>query len=137
MPMEPALIDCVVATPEGPVFDGKARSVVVPAADGELGILPRHAPLVAALGAGELRIEEASGEKGRYFLDGGFVQVVANRVTVLATAAEAAKALDPAEAQRRVEELLQNPPPAASSIEARAAHQERVRAARARKKLAG
>jgi F-type H+-transporting ATPase subunit epsilon len=135
--MEPALIDCTVATPEGPVFDGKARSVVVPAADGELGILPRHAPLIAALGCGELRIEEVNGEKGRYFLDGGFVQVVTNRVTVLATTAEVAKAVDPAEAQKRVEALLENPPPAASSIEARAAYQERLRAARVRKKLAG
>ena len=137
MPMAMALIDCVVATPEGPVFDGKARSVVVPAADGELGILPRHAPLIAALGCGELRVEEESGEKGRYFLDGGFVQVLSNRVTVLATAAEAATSLNPAEAEKRVEELLQSPPPAGSSIEARAAYQERLRAARVRRKLAG
>jgi F-type H+-transporting ATPase subunit epsilon len=132
-----AILDCVVATPEGPLFDGKARSVVVPALDGELGILPRHAPLIAALGFGELRIEEESGEKGHYFLDGGFVQVLSNRVTVLATLAEATKSVDRAEAEKRVEDLLQNPPPAGSSIEARAAHQDRVRAARARRKLAG
>ena len=49
---------------------------MVPAVDGELGILPRHAALVAALGFGELRIEEESGKKGRFFLEGGFVQVM-------------------------------------------------------------
>ena len=132
-----AQLDCIVATPEGPVFDGKIRSLVVPATDGELGILPRHAPLVAALGSGELRLEEESGNKGRFFLSGGFVQVLDNRVTVLATEAEAIEAVDRREAEKSLQDLLSTPPATGASLEERNDYHERLRAARARLKLAG
>ena len=52
-----ALLDCILATPDGAIFSGKARSIVVPAVDGELGILPRHAPLIGALGCGDQRLD--------------------------------------------------------------------------------
>ncbi|MGQ9590902.1 MAG: ATP synthase F1 subunit epsilon [Planctomycetota bacterium] len=107
-----ASLKCVVASPEGLVWEGEASSVVVPAADGELGILPRHAPLLAKLGFGELRIaraaraEDPSGGGGlRYFVDGGFVRVSGNEVVVLATTVvaseDAKKRREALEAARR------------------------------------
>jgi F-type H+-transporting ATPase subunit epsilon len=130
-------IACVVATPEGPVFEGQARSVVVPAVDGELGILSRHAPLVGALGYGQLRIENESGKKTKFFVQGGFVQVLENRVTVLATHAEAVEALSREEATRRLQDLLAKPPAAGASISERNEYRDQVAAARARLHMAG
>ncbi|MBI4604622.1 MAG: ATP synthase F1 subunit epsilon [Planctomycetes bacterium] len=133
-----AVLRCVIASPEGLVFDGDARSVVVPAADGELGFLPRHAPLVGALGSGEVRIEAAedAARKTRYFIDRGFVQVLKNRVTVLATVCEPLESLDRAAAEARLKGLLSSPPPRTAALEERDAHLERIRAARRRVKLA-
>lgn len=71
-----------VVTPEKPVFEGEADAVVVPAHDGEVGILPRHARFLASLGVGELRITSAKGVQ-RFFIENGFVQVAGDRVTVL------------------------------------------------------
>ena len=80
---------CVLTSPEELLFEGKVRSVVVPAVDGELGILPRHAPLVGALSFGELRLELEDGSRARYFVHGGgFVEVLNDEVTVLATNVE-------------------------------------------------
>jgi F-type H+-transporting ATPase subunit epsilon len=83
-----------VVTPERPVFDGEADSVVVPAHDGEIGILPRHARLLAALGCGELRAK-TGGTVERFFVEGGFVQVSDDRVTVLCDRASRMADLDP------------------------------------------
>jgi F-type H+-transporting ATPase subunit epsilon len=77
-----------VVTPERPLFDGEVDSVVVPAHDGEVGILPRHTRFLASLGAGELRA--VRGDKTeRWFVDGGFVQVHHDRVIVLCDRASA------------------------------------------------
>lgn len=84
-----------VVTPEKPVYDGQADFVVVPAHDGELGILPRHARLLASLGVGELRITRGA-ELQRFFLEGGFVQVAEGKVTVLCERATSLDRLDPA-----------------------------------------
>ena len=63
--------------------------LVVTAADGELCILPRHAPLIAALGNGEARVTLGKdGRRARFFIHGGFCQVLNNQVTVLATRVE-------------------------------------------------
>lgn len=82
-----------VVTPEQPVFEGEADAVVVPAHDGEVGILPRHARFLASLGLGELRIT-SSGSVQRFFLEGGFVQVSGRQVTVLCNRAVALETLD-------------------------------------------
>lgn len=71
-----------VVTPERPVYDREVDAVVVPAHDGEVGILPRHARFLAALGVGELRATRG-GIVERFFVEGGFVQVRGDRVTVL------------------------------------------------------
>ena len=78
-----------VISPERKVFEGPVKFAVIPAYDGEIGILHDHAPLIALLGEGELRIESAAGTR-LFRVAGGFVQVYENEVTVLSeTAAEA------------------------------------------------
>ncbi len=77
-----ANIQCLVVTPEKTVTDEVVEFVAVPLFDGELGILPGRSPLIGRLGYGELRTHTA-GVTHRYFIDGGFVQVRDNVVTVL------------------------------------------------------
>ena len=76
-----------VISPEQTVYQGEADAVVAPAWDGELGILRGHAPLMALLGAGELRIQRG-GATERFRVSGGFLQVVDDVVTVLSEHAE-------------------------------------------------
>lgn len=101
-----------VVTPDASFFDGEASAVVVPAWDGELGILPGHAPLIARLGHGVARVEAAQGQpKVRIAVYGGFVKVQDDLVTVLAGGAakqpdkasveEASKAVEKAEARAK------------------------------------
>ena len=81
-----------VVSPEAVLFDGAASSVVVPAYDGLIGILPRHAPLLALLGKGELRITSTGSGVRRFTVGGGFVQVKANTVRIVAEEAADAEA---------------------------------------------
>jgi F-type H+-transporting ATPase subunit epsilon len=77
-----------VISPELKLFEGPAKFLVVPAFDGEVGILHDHAPLMALLGEGKLRIETDSGTRA-FHVSGGFVQVLDNEVSVLSESAEA------------------------------------------------
>ena len=79
----------VVLSPERTVYEGEADQVVAPAFNGQLGILRGHAPLMALLGEGSLRIT-TGGQELRYTVAGGFLQVADNQVTVLSERAEAA-----------------------------------------------
>lgn len=83
----PRVLRVVVISPERTVFDGEADSVVAPAWDGELGILRGHAPLMALLGTGELRVRRGN-DTEHFRVSGGFLQVVDNVVTVLSERAE-------------------------------------------------
>ena len=76
-----------VISPERVLFEGPARGVVALAFDGELGILPMHAPLMTLLGKGTLRVDTAEGER-RFGVDGGFLQVVDDQVRVVTERAE-------------------------------------------------
>lgn len=76
-----------VISPERRLYDGPAKFVVVPGYDGEIGILYGHAPLMALLGDGVLRLETDEGTR-RYRVAGGFLQVVNNEVSVLSEEAE-------------------------------------------------
>ena len=78
----------VVISPEKTIFEGEAESVIAPAADGHLGILRGHAPLMALLGEGDLRVK-SGGRTEHFHVEGGFLQVVDNVVTVLSERAEA------------------------------------------------
>jgi F-type H+-transporting ATPase subunit epsilon len=72
-----------VVTPEREVAALEAKFVALPAFDGEMGILARRAPLLTQLGSGLLRIEGADGSKRRFFVSGGFAQMVEDKLTVL------------------------------------------------------
>jgi F-type H+-transporting ATPase subunit epsilon len=91
-----------VVTPEASVHDGEADLVVVPAHDGEVGILPRHARFLASLGLGELRITNGTSVQ-RFFLEGGFVQVREQHVTVLCERAVPLEAADVSAADAEAE----------------------------------
>jgi F-type H+-transporting ATPase subunit epsilon len=84
--------------------------VVAPAVDGEVGILPHHAPLITVLQIGELRVKKGSDERS-IVIAGGFMEVLHNKVTVLADAAERSEEIDLAaaeEARHRAEQSLAN-----------------------------
>lgn len=72
-----------VISPEAAIFEGEAASVVAPAYDGEVGILPRHAPFMTLLGEGPLTVRTAGGVR-RFAVRGGFLQVVHDNVRVVA-----------------------------------------------------
>ena len=78
-----AEFNCIVVTPESTVLDEQTSFVAIPLFDGEKGIGPDHAPLIARLGCGELRLKRAGGETVRLYIDGGFVQVADNVVSLL------------------------------------------------------
>jgi F-type H+-transporting ATPase subunit epsilon len=78
-----------VITPEATIFEGDADQVIAPAYNGSLGILRGHAPLMALLGTGTLRIDQGP-KQTTYTVSGGFLQVVDNTVTVLSESATAA-----------------------------------------------
>jgi F-type H+-transporting ATPase subunit epsilon len=121
-----------VVTPEATVYDGPADLVVVPGHDGETAFLPRHAPYVGLLGAGELRFHVPGGGTERFFLAGGVVQTVADVVTVLADAVVPATALDPAKAEAELQAAKARPAKGAEEVAARA---KAVDAARAKRRL--
>jgi len=115
-PAGAARIRCRVVTPEGMVLDRSADAVVVTAIDGEMGILQNHAPMLAVLGMGPMRVR--SGEETQALaVDGGFLQVRRNDVTVLATRAVAAAAIDRAAVDAE-ERDLGDPPKSGSAREA-------------------
>jgi F-type H+-transporting ATPase subunit epsilon len=121
-----------VVTPERVVLETESRSVVLPAYDGELGILAHRAPLLARLGAGRLHAETTEGEEV-YFVDGGFAQMVDNRLTVLTEQAVRPEKLDKQVARLALEEALALPAPEET---AQAAKARAVASARARLRLA-
>ena len=100
----PGNLEVHLVTPEREVWVGEAGIVVARAIDGDVGILPGHAPMVAALAVGPLFIEREGEGRAAYAVDGGFVHVVSGddgtRVDVLAEHAELAEEIDAAEARR-------------------------------------
>ena len=114
-----------VVTPEKPVYVGEADSVVVPAHDGEIGILPRHARLLASLGVGELRARRGA-EVRRFFVDGGFVQVRDNLVTVLCDRASRLEETDLAAAEAAARVARETHAPDAARLQQRVVALRRV-----------
>ncbi len=95
-------LQCVVVTPERTLFDDLVEFVALPLFDGELGLLPGRMPLIGRLGYGELRTR-TEGAVHRYFIDGGFVQVRDNVVTVLTNRAIPSAQVDTSAASRELE----------------------------------
>ncbi|MDR1775046.1 MAG: ATP synthase F1 subunit epsilon [Actinomycetes bacterium] len=82
-----------VVTPDATVFSGEVESVVVTTPEGELGVLPMHAPLVARLGKGQLRLRPVGKEAAQVFTtEGGYFQVAEDKAIVLTDSAQAADA---------------------------------------------
>lgn len=76
------MLNVSVISPERVLFEGTVDRLVAPAFDGEVGILPRHAPMMALLGKGELRLGE-EGRAGKFNIEGGFLQVLNDTVRVV------------------------------------------------------
>jgi F-type H+-transporting ATPase subunit epsilon len=98
------LFSVSVVTPEGAAFEGDAEMVIVPGAAGEIGVLARHAPLVALLKAGSTRVHSGDGQVQEFATGPGFFQVLEDRAIALVDAAVTADEIDAAAAQRQLEE---------------------------------
>lgn len=98
-----------IVSAEGEIFSGAAKMVFVPASQGEMGIAPRHAPLLTMLKSGEVRVQTPDGQEQFFFVGGGALEVQPKKVTVLADTALRARDVDEAAAlaaKQRAEEAL-------------------------------
>src|ERR1044072_6083860 len=96
--------DVSVVTPEGAAFEGDAEMIIVPGAAGEIGVLARHAPLVALLKAGSTRVHLGDGSVEEFATGYGFFQVLEDRAIALVDDAMKADAIDYANVQRQLQE---------------------------------
>jgi F-type H+-transporting ATPase subunit epsilon len=107
--MLPDSIELIIVTPKRQFLRERVVEVTLPGADGQLGVLPGHAPLITELGIGELSYRAKSGGEGTMVVISGFAEVLGDRVTVLAETAEHPEEIDLAraeEAKKRAEERL-------------------------------
>ena len=107
----PKHLQLVFVTPERAIAHDEVDEVELPLADGYAGILPGHAPLLSTLQIGEMWYRKGS-ERTHAFMEGGFVEVLGDRVSILAQVAEKAEDIDVARAEaakRRAEETLARP----------------------------
>src|SRR6267143_1663773 len=93
-----------VVTPDGPAYEGEAEMIIVPGAAGEIGVLARHAPLVAMLRAGSTRIHVRQGEVHEFATGPGFFKVEQDRALALVDDAVSALEIDVGRAQQQLEE---------------------------------
>jgi len=118
-----------IVSAEGQIHTGEAKMVFAPAEMGELGVAPRHAPLLTWLKPGAVRVKLESGEELAFFVGGGILEVQPHLVTVLADTALRAKDVDEAaaaQAKQRAEEAMSN---AKSEVDLARAQAELVQAA--------
>jgi F-type H+-transporting ATPase subunit epsilon len=103
-------IELIIVTPERQLLRETVAEVTLPGAEGQLGVLPGHAPLITELGIGELSFRtKSSGESGPIAIISGFAEVLGERVTVLAETAERPEEIDLAraeQAKKRAEQRL-------------------------------
>ena len=93
-----------VVTPDGPAYEGDAQMIIVPGAAGEIGVLARHAPLIATLKAGSTRVHVSESEVLEFATGPGFFQVLQDRAIALVDDAVEASAIDDARARKQLEE---------------------------------
>ena len=130
-------LHCEIITQERRVFDEEVDIVIAPSIEGEMGILPHHAPIITALDFGELRVRRGELEES-FAIGGGVLQVANNRVIVLADFAEQAEEIDMAraeDARRRAQQLMEEGAP--EDPGAYAALEVAIRRASLRIKVAG
>jgi F-type H+-transporting ATPase subunit epsilon len=127
--MFPESIELIVVTPERQLLRESVVEVTFPGLDGELGVLPGHAPLITELGVGELKYKLATAGEGQtasLAIISGFAEVLPDRVTLLAETAERAEEIDLARAERalaRAQERLSQPKPEIDWVRAEIAMQ--------------
>ncbi|MFN3153715.1 ATP synthase F1 subunit epsilon [Bremerella sp.] len=96
-------IQCIVVTPEKTALETTADFIALPLADGEMGIGENHAPVIGRLGYGEMRIV-SGGETQQLYVDGGFVQIADNVVSILTGKAIPSTDIDVDQAEKQLEE---------------------------------
>lgn len=116
----------IVVTPERTLLDEPVAALRFPLYDGDIGILPGRLPLIGRLGVGELRVTTSSGEQS-YFVDGGFVQVVAGNVTLLTHRAIPTADLSSAEAEKLLATASAKVAKTDEEVAAKEADQQRAR----------
>jgi len=102
------VVECIVVTPEETALQTPAQFIALPLFDGEIGIAPGRAPLIGRLGHGEMRVREGT-KTLRYYVDGGFVEVNGDVVSVLTNRAVKAEDLDPEVAEAELEAARKKP----------------------------
>jgi F-type H+-transporting ATPase subunit epsilon len=125
--MARSLFHVSIITPERAVLEADASFVAFPAWDGEVGILHGRAPLLYKLGTGRLRVEAAGGEQV-FYVDGGFAQMVDDRLTILTQQAKRRDEIDRAAAERALAAARDTPAPNEEAVAARQKAIERARA---------
>lgn len=101
-----AFLQCEIVTPERKVFSCEASFVVLPAAEGEMGVLPKHEPVVTTLNAGSARVTvEGATEPTKFVVEGGYAQVQADKVIILANHAIAVSDIDAEAVKADLDEL--------------------------------
>ncbi len=118
----------VGVTPEKTFIEQDATFVVVPLYDGEYGIGLDHSPVVGRIGAGEMRLTLEDGSVESWYVEGGFVEVVNNTISLLVNRACETKSLNVDEARKRLQEALQRSSNSPELIEMKAEAVERARA---------
>ncbi len=103
-----ATIHVDIVSAEGEIHSGEASMVFAPARMGELGISPRHAPLLTALKPGEVRVEDTDGKEHFFYITGGMLEIQPHLVTVLADTALRGEQLDEAAALRSQQDAEEN-----------------------------
>ena len=93
-----------LVTPDGPAYEGDAQMLIVPGAAGEIGVLARHAPLIATLKAGSTRVNVSDSEVLEFARGPGFFQVLQDRAIALVDDAVEASVIDDARARKQLEE---------------------------------
>lgn len=101
-----ATIHVDIVSAEGEIHTGEASMVFAPASQGEVGIAPRHAPMLTTLKPGEVRVQDADGNEQAFYVTGGMLEIQPTRVTVLADTALRGDQLDEAAALAARDEAL-------------------------------
>jgi F-type H+-transporting ATPase subunit epsilon len=101
-------MQCILVTPEATLRDEEADFVALPLFDGEIGIAPGHSPLIGRMGYGEMRIRRGQ-KTERFYVEGGFVQVLKDTISVLSNRALPAEAVDAAAAEALIQSTLIQP----------------------------
>ncbi|MDE0736208.1 MAG: ATP synthase F1 subunit epsilon [Pirellulaceae bacterium] len=101
-----AQLTCIIVTPEETALEQEADFVALPLFDGEAGVAPGHSPLIGRLGFGEMRVRQGDTVE-RFYVDGGFVQVRGNVVSVLTNRATLAANVDADQARKQLEQANQ------------------------------